>query len=45
VALDAGDPRLVASITVETADELELAEGGEVTAMIKASGVILAVPG
>ena len=45
VALDAGGTRLVASITVEAADELGLAEGSEVTAVIKASDVILAVPG
>ncbi len=44
VALDAGGLRLVASITVEAAQELELAEGSEVTAIIKASDVILAVP-
>jgi molybdopterin-binding protein len=44
VALDAGGIRLVASITVEAADELGLAEGSEVTAVIKASDVILAVP-
>jgi molybdopterin-binding protein len=44
VALDAGGVRLVASITVEAATELGLAEGSEVTAVIKASDVILAVP-
>jgi molybdopterin-binding protein len=44
VALDAGGLRLVASITVEAAQELELREGSEVTAVIKASDVILAVP-
>jgi molybdopterin-binding protein len=44
VALDANGIRLVASITVEAADELGLAEGTEVTAVIKASEVILAVP-
>ncbi len=43
VALDAGGVRLVASITVEAADELALAEGSRVTAVIKASDVILAV--
>jgi molybdopterin-binding protein len=43
VALDAGGIRLVASITVEAADELGLTEGSEVTAVIKASDVILAV--
>jgi molybdopterin-binding protein len=44
VTLDAGGLRLVASITVEAADELGLANGSEVTAIIKASDVILAVP-
>lgn len=44
VALDAGGLRLVASITVEAAEELGLTQGSEVTAVIKASDVILAVP-
>jgi molybdopterin-binding protein len=43
VALEAGGVRLVASITVEAADELGLTEGSSVTAIIKASDVILAV--
>jgi molybdopterin-binding protein len=43
VTLDAGGTRLVASITVEAADELGLAEGSQVTAIIKASDVILCV--
>jgi molybdopterin-binding protein len=43
VAVDASGVRLVASITVEAADELGLAEGSRVTAVIKASDVILAV--
>ena len=43
VELDAGGVRLVASITVEAARELGLAEGSEVTAIVKASDVILAV--
>jgi molybdopterin-binding protein len=43
VALDACGSRLVASITVEAADELKLAPGSDVTVVIKASDVILAV--
>jgi molybdopterin-binding protein len=42
VEVDAGGQRIVASITVEAARELELAEGKAVTAIIKASDVILA---
>jgi len=42
VSLDANGTRLVASITVEAAQELGLAEGTEVIAVIKASDVILA---
>ena len=41
VELDAGGVRLVASITVEAARELGLAEGTRVTAVIKASDVIV----
>ena len=44
VTLDANGVRLVASITVEAARELGLAEGTEVIAVIKASDVIIAVP-
>ena len=44
VALDAGGVRLVASITVEAAAELGLAEGSEVIAIVKASDVIVAIP-
>lgn len=44
VTLDAGGIRLVASITVEAADELGLAEGSQVIAIVKASDVIVAVP-
>jgi molybdopterin-binding protein len=43
VELDAGGVRLVASITVEAARELGLAEGRDVVAVVKASDVILAV--
>jgi molybdopterin-binding protein len=44
VVLDAGGVRLVASITAEAANELGLAEGTEVVAIVKASDVIVAVP-
>jgi len=40
--LDAQGVRLVASITVEAVRELGLTEGAEVTAIVKASDVILA---
>jgi molybdopterin-binding protein len=43
IELDAGGVRLVASITVEAARELGLAEGTQVTAVIKASDVIVGV--
>ena len=43
VVLDADGIRLVASITVEALRELGLAEGSEVTAVVKASDVILAI--
>jgi molybdopterin-binding protein len=43
VELDAGGTRLVASITAEAARELDLTEGREVIAVIKASDVIVAV--
>ena len=43
VELDAGGVRLVASITVEAANELKLEAGSQVTAVIKASDVILGV--
>ena len=42
VVIDVSGQRLVASITVEAVDELGLAEGASVTAIIKASDVILA---
>lgn len=42
VELDVQGQRLVASITTEAVEELGLAEGSEVTAVIKASDVLLA---
>jgi molybdopterin-binding protein len=45
VVLDANGIRLVATITVEAVQELGLAEGTEVTAVVKASDVILATAG
>jgi molybdopterin-binding protein len=42
VVLDVAGQRVVASITVEAVDELGLAEGSRVTAVIKASDVIIA---
>jgi len=42
VALDVQGQRLVASITVEAVEQLGLEEGSSVTAIIKASDVILA---
>jgi molybdopterin-binding protein len=44
VELDAGGVRLVASITIEAANELRLAPGSEVTAIVKASDVIIGIP-
>jgi molybdopterin-binding protein len=43
VELDGNGVRLVASITVEAARELGLREGADVTALVKASDVMLAV--
>ncbi|HEY7278426.1 MAG TPA: TOBE domain-containing protein [Trebonia sp.] len=43
VELNAGGVRLVASITIEAANELKLNPGSQVTAIIKASDVIVAV--
>ena len=42
VELDAGGTRLVASITVEAVKSLGLSVGSEVTAVVKASDLILA---
>ncbi|HEX3830843.1 MAG TPA: TOBE domain-containing protein [Solirubrobacteraceae bacterium] len=42
VVLDVAGERLVASITVEAVEELGLAEGSSVTAIVKASDVIIA---
>ncbi len=42
IEMDAGGVRLVASITVEALRELGLKEGSNVTAVIKASDVIVA---
>ena len=42
VELEVAGQRLVASITVEAVEELGIAEGSEVTAVIKASDVMLA---
>jgi molybdopterin-binding protein len=42
VVLDVGGERLVASITVEAVEDLGLSEGSEVTAVIKASDIIIA---
>jgi molybdopterin-binding protein len=43
VALDAAGTRLVASITVEAVRDLKLAAGSEVTVIVKASDLIVAV--
>jgi molybdopterin-binding protein len=42
IVIDVAGQRLVSSITVEAADELGLAEGATVTAVIKASDVMIA---
>jgi molybdopterin-binding protein len=43
VVLDVAGQRVVASITVEAVEELGLAEGSQVTAVIKASDVMIAI--
>ncbi len=45
VELDVAGQRLVASVTVEAVRDLGLTEGSEVTAIVKASDVILATEG
>ena len=45
VVLDVAGQRLVASITVEAVQELGLSEGSQVTAIVKASDVIIAIDG
>jgi molybdopterin-binding protein len=45
VVLDVAGQRLVASITVEAVSDLGLSEGSEVTAIIKASDVMIATTG
>ena len=42
VEFDVAGNRLVASITTEAVDELAISEGDEITAVIKASDVMLA---
>jgi len=42
VELDVSGQRLVASITVEAVEDLSLAEGSQVIALIKASDVMIA---
>jgi molybdopterin-binding protein len=42
VVLDVGGQRLVASITVEAVEDLGLTEGSQVTAIVKASDVMIA---
>ena len=44
VAVDVAGQRLVASITVEAVRELGLRAGSDVTVVVKASDVMLAVP-
>ena len=43
VELDAHGQRIVASITVEAVRELGLSQGSEVTAIVKASDVMIAI--
>jgi molybdopterin-binding protein len=41
VVIDVGGQRLVSSITIEAVEELGLTEGSRVTAVIKASDVLI----
>jgi molybdopterin-binding protein len=43
VEIDVGGQRLVASITVEAVDQLGIAEGSDVSAVIKATDVMVGV--
>ena len=43
VEIDVAGNRVVASITVEAVEELGLSEGSEVTAVVKASDVMVAI--
>jgi molybdopterin-binding protein len=43
VVLDVAGQRLVASITVEAVEDLGLSEGSQVTAIVKASDVMIAI--
>jgi molybdopterin-binding protein len=43
VEIEVAGNRLVASITVEAVEELGLSEGSEVTAVVKASDVMVAI--
>jgi len=44
VEVDVNGQRIVSSITVEAVEDLGLAEGSDVTVVIKASDVLLATP-
>jgi molybdate transport system regulatory protein len=43
IVVDIGDQQIVAAITKESAQRLELAEGAQVTAIIKATDVMIGV--
>ena len=45
VVLDANGQRIVSSITVEAVNDLGLAEGAEVLAVVKASDVMIGIEG